>query len=36
LLKSLGFEEEGYAKKYLQINGAWQDHVLFGLIPKQE
>lgn len=32
LLKSLDFEEEGYAKKYLQINGAWQDHVLFGLI----
>lgn len=31
LLISLGFEEEGYAKKYLQINGRWQDHRLFGL-----
>ena len=31
LLKSLNFEEEGFAKKYLQINGVWQDHVLFGL-----
>lgn len=31
LLLSLGFEEEGMAKKYLQINGAWQDHLLFGL-----
>jgi ribosomal-protein-alanine N-acetyltransferase len=31
LLAALGFEEEGYAKKYLQINGKWQDHRLFGL-----
>ncbi len=30
LLKRLGFEEEGYAKAYLQINGKWQDHVLWG------
>ena len=35
LLQSLGFEEEGLAKKYLQIDGEWQDHRLFGLInPK--
>lgn len=26
-----GFEEEGYAKEYLQINGVRQDHMLFGL-----
>lgn len=32
LVKSLGFEEEGFAKQYLQINGQWQDHVLFGLL----
>ena len=32
MLLSLGFEEEGYAKKYLQINGHWQDHRLFGLV----
>ena len=29
LLTRLGFEEEGFAKAYLQINGAWQDHRLF-------
>ena len=31
LLLRLGFEKEGYAKKYLQINGQWRDHQLFGL-----
>ncbi len=31
LLLKAGFEEEGMAKKYLQINGLWQDHILFGL-----
>jgi ribosomal-protein-alanine N-acetyltransferase len=31
LLLKLGFAEEGFAEKYLEINGAWQDHVLFGL-----
>ena len=30
LLQRLGFEEEGYAKAYLQIDGHWQDHVLWG------
>lgn len=34
MLLKLGFEEEGYAKNYLQINGQWQDHRLFGLINK--
>jgi [ribosomal protein S5]-alanine N-acetyltransferase len=29
LLKKLAFDEEGYAKSYLKINGTWQDHVLF-------
>ncbi|WP_027328742.1 GNAT family N-acetyltransferase [Marinimicrobium agarilyticum] len=28
LLKKLGFTEEGLAKKYLRINGKWEDHVL--------
>lgn len=28
LLAALGFEREGYAKAYLKIAGAWQDHVL--------
>ena len=28
LLQRLGFEREGYARRYLQINGEWRDHVL--------
>ena len=32
LLKKAGFAEEGFAQAYLKINGAWRDHVLFGLI----
>lgn len=28
LLSRLGFEKEGVAKKYLKIDGIWQDHVL--------
>ena len=31
VLEKNGFVEEGYAKHYLQINGRWEDHVLFGL-----
>jgi len=29
LLRKIGFQEEGYARKYLRINGKWQDHLLF-------
>jgi len=32
LLAKAGFAEEGFAKAYLKINGAWRDHVLFGRI----
>lgn len=32
LLKSLGFEKEGYAKRYLKIAGEWEDHVLTSLL----
>ena len=32
LLRRLGFEEEGYAKAYLQINGRREDHVLWGKV----
>ena len=31
MLEKNGFVEEGFAEKYLQINGRWEDHVLFGL-----
>jgi ribosomal-protein-alanine N-acetyltransferase len=29
LLERTGFQREGYARAYLCINGAWQDHLLF-------
>jgi len=32
LLLKLGFKEEGLARRYLQINGVWRDHVLFALL----
>jgi [ribosomal protein S5]-alanine N-acetyltransferase len=28
LLRRLGFQVEGYARDYLQIDGVWEDHVL--------
>lgn len=31
VLEKNGFKEEGYADGYLQIDGKWADHVLFGL-----
>jgi len=32
LLDRVGFKREGYARKYLCINGSWQDHLLFALL----
>ena len=32
LLEKTGFTREGYARGYLCINGAWQDHLLFGRV----
>ena len=32
LLESLGFEREGYARRYLKIHDRWQDHVLTALV----
>lgn len=32
LLRRVGFEEEGFAKAYIEIDGKWQDHILFGLV----
>lgn len=35
LLAKIGFREEGLARRYLQINGEWRDHVLFGLLADE-
>ena len=32
LLKKIGFKKEGVLRKYLKINGAWRDHILYGLL----
>ena len=32
VLRGAGFREEGLAKRYLRINGEWQDHLLFALL----
>lgn len=32
LLEKVGFTREGYARKYLCIEGRWQDHLLYGLV----
>ena len=29
LITGLGFEKEGYSKKYLKLNGKWEDHLHF-------
>jgi ribosomal-protein-alanine N-acetyltransferase len=31
MLLKLGFQREGYAPKFLQIDGQWRDHILYGL-----
>jgi ribosomal-protein-alanine N-acetyltransferase len=34
LLIKAGFRQEGIARRYLLINGEWQDHVLFALLAE--
>jgi ribosomal-protein-alanine N-acetyltransferase len=34
LLAKSGFRQEGVARRYLQINGDWQDHMLFALLAE--
>jgi ribosomal-protein-alanine N-acetyltransferase len=34
LLRTCGFAEEGYARRYLRINGEWQDHLLFAMLAE--
>lgn len=31
LLESVGFRQEGLAREYLRINGAWRDHYLYAV-----
>ena len=35
LLVKTGFRQEGIARRYLQINGEWRDHVLFALLSDE-
>src|SRR5205085_6419405 len=35
LIKQLGFTEEGLAKKYLKINGTWEDHIHYVLLNEK-
>ena len=32
LLEKTGFKREGFARRYLRINGVWQDHLLYALL----
>lgn len=34
VLERNGFAREGLARRYLRINGIWQDHILFGLLSE--
>jgi ribosomal-protein-alanine N-acetyltransferase len=34
VLERLGFTREGFARRYLKINGTWEDHVLFALLAE--
>jgi ribosomal-protein-alanine N-acetyltransferase len=34
VLKRAGFIEEGLARRYLKINGAWQDHLVFAILAE--
>ena len=35
LARAVGFREEGYAVKYLEINGRYQDHVMFAKLAEE-
>ncbi|MEG6508750.1 GNAT family protein [Methyloligella sp. 2.7D] len=36
LLEKTGFKQEGFARRYLRINGEWQDHLLYALLDTDE
>jgi ribosomal-protein-alanine N-acetyltransferase len=35
VLEKCNFREEGFAPKYLKINGEWEDHVLFAILADE-
>ena len=35
VLNKAGFRYEGLAKKYLKINGEWEDHMIFALLKEE-
>lgn len=35
VLEKAGFVREGFAHKYLKIDGRWQDHVLLGIVESE-
>jgi ribosomal-protein-alanine N-acetyltransferase len=34
VLRRTGFVEEGLARRYLKINGSWQDHIVFAILAE--
>lgn len=34
VLRSVGFVEEGLLRRYLKINGVWQDHLMFAMLAE--
>jgi ribosomal-protein-alanine N-acetyltransferase len=35
VVEKLGFRREGFAERYLQIAGKWEDHVLFAMTAEE-
>jgi ribosomal-protein-alanine N-acetyltransferase len=35
VLQKAGFREEGYAERYLRINGVWEDHRIFAITSEE-
>ena len=36
VVSKLGFENEGLSKKYIKVNGKWEDHIRWALINRNE
>ena len=35
LARALGFRQEGYARSFLNLDGAWRDHVMFAIVAEE-